>query len=142
MKEVLRLNLKAFPNIERNPDGSLLHMTPRQRQAAIKLIRDICSNNDDGNCLLLDNGERCVCVQSISFSVNCKFFRHVLLEDKAGHTLKAEIIRDGSTKHCAVCNKAFQSSSNNAKYCNDCKENVQRKQKAAYARKRRTSVEK
>ena len=117
-------------------------MTLRQRQAAIKLIREICSNYDDGNCLSLDNGEGCVCVQSISYSVNCKFFRHVLLEDKAGLSLKAEIFRDGTTRHCAVCNKAFQSTSNNAKYCKDCKENVQRKQKAEHARKRRAGVEK
>ena len=70
--------------IERNPDGSLPRMTPRQRQAAVKLIREICCNYDNGNCILLDNGEPCPCVQSISYSVNCKYFRWVLLEDKEG----------------------------------------------------------
>ena len=138
-EEVLHTMLAT---VVRNPDGSLPRMTPRQRQAAVKLIRSICSNYDNGNCLLLDNGEGCVCVQSISFSVNCKFFRHVLLEDKAGRSLKAEIFRDGTTKLCAVCGKTFQSTSNNAKYCGECKENVQRKQKAAHARKRRSTVEK
>jgi hypothetical protein len=134
------LKIKSFESIERRPDGSLPRMTPRQRQAAVKLIRNICCNYDDGNCLLLDNGEGCVCVQSVSYSVNCRFFRHILLEDTAGSSLKAEIFRDDATKKCAVCDKAFQYMSNNAKYCGGCKENVHRKQKAAHARKRRRSI--
>ena len=135
-------NPKALPPIERKPDGSLPRMTPRQRQSAVKLIRKICCNYDSGNCLLLDDGESCACVQSISYSVNCKFFRRVLLEDKAGLSLKAEIFRDHTTKRCAVCGQAFQSASNNAKYCGGCAPVVQRRQKAAYARKRRVKVEK
>jgi len=131
-----------LPPIERKPDGSLPRMTPRQRQAAVKLIRNICCNYKDGSCLLLDDGEECVCVQSISYSVNCKYFRWVLLEDKAGQPLKAELFRDETTKRCAVCGKSFQSKSNNAKYCCDCAKGIQRKQKAAYARKRRSDVEK
>ena len=134
--------VKSLPPIERKPDGSLPRMTPAQRKQANSLIRKICCNYDAGNCLLLDDGEGCVCVQSISYSVNCKFFRHVLLEDKEGQSLKAEIFRDDTTKRCAVCGKAFQSESNNAKYCEDCAKDVQRKQKAAHARKRRLDVEK
>ena len=135
-------NLKALPPIERKPDGSLPRMTPKQRQAAVKLIRKICCNYDNGNCVLLDEGDGCVCVQSISYSVNCKFFRRVLLEDKEGLSLKAEIFRDDTTKRCTVCKKAFQSKSNNAKYCGDCAPIMQRKQKAAHARKQRMKVEK
>ena len=114
-------------------------MLPKQRQAAVKLIRKICCNYDNGNCILLDRGEPCVCPQSISYSVNCKFFRHVLLEDKEGLALKAEIFRDETTNQCAICGSAFQSKSNNAKYCRDCAENIQRKQKAVHIRKKRTS---
>ena len=135
-------NLKALPPIERKPDGSLPRMTPKQRQAAVRLIRKICCNYDNGNCVLLDEGDGCVCVQSISYSVNCKFFRRVLLEDKEGLSLKAEIFRDDTTKRCAVCSVAFQSKSNNAKYCGDCAPIMQRKQKAAHARKKRLQVEK
>jgi len=135
-------NLKALPPIERKPDGSLPRMTLRQRQAAVKLIRKICCNYDSGNCLLLDDGESCVCVQSISYSVNCKFFRRVLLENKEGLALKAEIFRDDTTKRCAVCGRVFQSTSNNAKCCGGCAPVIQRRQKAAYARKRRLKVEK
>ena len=136
------LNLKELPPIERRSDGSLPRMTPKQRQAAVRLIRKICCNYDNGNCVLLDEGDGCVCVQSISYSVNCKFFRRVLLEDKEGLSLKAEIFRDDTTKRCAVCGMAFQSKSNNAKYCGDCAPIMQRKQKAKYARKRRAEVEK
>ena len=135
-------NLKALPPIERRPDGSLPRMTPGQRKTAVKLIRRLCSNYDDGNCILLDDGDSCVCVQSISYSVNCTFFRRVVLEDKDGLSLRAEIFHDSSTKRCAVCCKAYQSKSNNAKYCGDCAPVIQRIQKAAYIRKRRSGVEK
>ena len=131
-----------LPPIERKPDGSLPRMTPGQRQAAVKLIRKICSNYDNGNCILLDDGEECVCVQSISYSVNCKFFRHVLLEDKEGKSLKAEIFRDDTTKQCAVCGKAFQSKSNNTKYCGDCAKDIQRMQKNEHIKRKRSDVEK
>jgi hypothetical protein len=113
-------------------------MTPRQRQAAVKLISNICSNYDNGNGALLDD----ICPQSITYSVNCKFFRWVLLEDKGGLKLKSELLRDDTMKKCAVCGKVYQSKSNNAKYCADCSENVLRIQKAAHARKRRSEVEK
>jgi hypothetical protein len=135
-------NIKALPPIERKPDGSLPRMTPGQRQKAGKLIRKICCNYNDGNCLLLDRGEKVICPQSISYSVNCKFFRRVLLEDRAGLSLKTELFRDDAAKKCVVCGAAFQSTSNNAKYCGDCAKVVQRRQKAAHARKRRARVEK
>jgi len=69
-------------------------------------------------------------------------FRHVLLEDNQGQSLKAEIFRDDTTKRCSVCGEAFQSTSNNAKYCADCAQDVQRKQKAEHIRKKRSDVEK
>ena len=101
------------------------------------LIRGICCNYHNGDCLLLDDGEACICAQIISYTVCCKFFRHVLLEDKQGLSLKAELFRDDNIKRCAVCGNAFQSTSNNAKYCGDCAKEVKRKQKAAHASKRR-----
>jgi len=130
--------MKKLPPIERKSDGSLPRMTPRQRQAAVKLISNICSNYDNGNCAPFDD----VCPQSITYSINCKFFRWVLLNDKDGLKLKAELFRDDSMKKCSVCGRIFQSKSNNAKYCGDCSVGVQRKQKASHARKRRSNVEK
>ena len=135
-------NIKDLPPIERRPDGSLPRMTPRQRAQANALIRRECSYHDDGNCLYLDRGEEVICPQSISFSVCCKFFRHIVLEGKEGKTLKAALFQKDSLRRCAVCGKAFSSTSNNAKYCDGCKEGVQSRQKAAHARKRRSGVEK
>jgi hypothetical protein len=141
-EEVFMFNLKALPPIERKPDGTLPTMTPRQKQAAVRLIKKTCCNYDDGNCILLDRGEEVVCPQSISYSFICKFFRWILLEGKEGLPLKAEILRDDTTKRCVVCNQTFQSKSNNAKYCTECAPCIQRIQKAAHARKRRARVEK
>ena len=45
-------------------------MDYRQHQAARRLVHECC-NYDEGNCLLLDDGEPCVCVQSISYSLMC-----------------------------------------------------------------------
>ena len=42
-------------------------LTPKQRQRANALIKRLCANYDNGNCLALDDGEPCVCVQSISY---------------------------------------------------------------------------
>jgi len=117
-------------------------MTPAQKREAVTLIRNLCSYCDNGNCLYLDRGETVVCPQSISYSLNCKFFRHVLLEDAQGKTLKAEIFKDDTVKHCLVCGQVFNSKSNNAKYCTHCAEAVKRKQKAEHARKARSIVEK
>ena len=44
----------------------LPQMTGRQRYRANALIKKLCANYDEGNCLLLDEGEGCVCVQSLS----------------------------------------------------------------------------
>ena len=46
----------------------------RQHRRARRLVHECC-NYDGGNCLLLDDGEPCVCVQSISLSLMCHWFR-------------------------------------------------------------------
>ena len=43
----------------------LPRMDYRQHRRARRLVHECC-NYDEGNCLLLDDGEPCVCVQSIS----------------------------------------------------------------------------
>ena len=42
-------------------------MTYQQYRAVRRLVHSCC-NYQDGNCLLLDDGEECVCPQSISYS--------------------------------------------------------------------------
>ena len=134
--------IKVLPHIGRNTDDALQRMTSKQKRAAVKLIRGLCSYHDDGNCRYLDRGDAVTCPQSISYSIECKFFYHVLLEDKQGQALKSEIFKDDTLRHCLVCKKAFHSTSNNAKYCEACKKAVLCRQKAEHARKQRSTVEK
>ena len=60
---------KDLPPLERRPDGSLYRMTPAQRKQAASLIRRECCCFEDGNCVVLDDGDTCTCPQTISFSV-------------------------------------------------------------------------
>lgn len=135
-------SLKSLPPIERNADGSLPRMTPKQRKEAVGLIRRLCSNYFCGNCLPLDHGEAVSCFQCASHSVCCKFFRHVLLEDPAGQALKAGIFEgeaQGSTKKCAICGSSFKAVGNRTKYCARCGKKVRREQQADWARGKRAA---
>ena len=79
-------------------------LTPAQRARCNRLIRRLCANYDGGNCLPLDDGEGCVCVQMISYSLLCKYFRRAVLPtDKA---LYADIYRQ-RTRLCDRCGKPF-----------------------------------
>ena len=49
-------------------------MDYRQYRKMRRLVLS-CGNYDSGNCLVLDDGEECVCVQSISYSLLCRWFR-------------------------------------------------------------------
>ena len=69
---------KDLPPLERRPDGSLYRMTPAQRKQAASLIRRECCCCEDGNCIVLDDGDTCTCPQTISFSA-CS-----LLKKRAG----------------------------------------------------------
>ena len=66
-----------------------IQMTPKQRRKANALIRKSCCNYDGGNCIALDDGEPCVCVQSISYSLCCTWFRDWVLP--GAPALQAEI---------------------------------------------------
>ena len=85
-------------------------------------------NYDLGNCLALDDGEPCVCVQGISYSLLCNWFRNAVLP--ADHELLADVMRERPGKCCAVCGKPVYSSSNRAKYCPACAKQERRKQDA------------
>ena len=64
-REHMRENpYKRLPPIERRPDGTLCRMTPAQRKQANALIRRECCNYEDGNCMLLDDGDAHTCPQA------------------------------------------------------------------------------
>ena len=112
----------------------ILRLTPSQRLRCNRLIKRLCANYDDGNCLLLDDGEPCVCPQTISYSLLCRYFRNAVLP--AEKELYAEIFKQ-RTYHCAECGAAFTPNSNRQKYCPSCRKKVHRRQKNESARKRK-----
>lgn len=117
-----------------------IQMTPRQRRKCHALIRKFCCNYDSGNCLALDGDEPCVCVQSISYSLCCIWFRDWVLPGSP--VLYAEIMQPKGLKRCAECGTLFLTKSNRAKYCSDCARKVHRRQKTASDRKRRSKTDK
>jgi len=117
---------------------SIPRMNYRQYRKARKLTHECC-NYCDGNCLLLDDGEECVCVQSISYSLLCRWFRAAVLPLDAA--LYAEISKSrDEVKRCAVCGAVFAPKSNRAKYCPDCAVRMRRKKEAERQRQRYLSL--
>ena len=55
---------------------------PQYRKA--RRLTHECCNYCNGNCLLLDDGEGCVCVQSISYSLLCRWFKVAVLPLERG----------------------------------------------------------
>lgn len=77
---------------------------PQYRKA--RRLTHECCNYCNGNCLLLDDREECVCVQSISYSLLCRWFKVAVLPLDAA--LCAEITKGrDEIKRCAVCGAAF-----------------------------------
>ena len=102
------------------------------------LVRRECCNCDNGHCILLDDGDECVCPQLISYSLLCKWFRIAVLPlDKL---LYAELFKTEDKKRCTVCGAFFASKSNSVKYCPDCRKRITNRQAAERMRKRRALV--
>ena len=118
-------------------EGRLIRLTPAQRAKCNRLLKRLCANYDDGNCLLLDDGEPCVCPQSICYSVLCRYFRNAVLP--AEDSLYAELYRS-EAKRCEHCGKPFLPKCNRQKYCENCGRMIHRKQKTE-SEKRRRSVD-
>ncbi len=111
-------------------------MTYSQYRRARKLVHQCC-NYESGNCLSLDDGEECVCVQSISYSLLCNWFRAAVLP--LDEPLVTALLHRKEHKRCAVCGQPFLPGSNRAKYCKSCAAIVHRRQKTASDRKRRAA---
>ena len=63
----------------------MLKITPKQAERVNRLVSELCANCDqDGNCILLDDGEAHRCVQLISvYGIYCNYA--VLPADKELH---------------------------------------------------------
>jgi len=130
--------IRKMKPIERRPDGELFRLTPKQARRVWRLVK-LCCNNVDGDCLLLDDGEICACPQSIAYTLICKYFRRAVLP--AEPELEEDIFNPKDMRRCTVCGARYIARSGRSKYCPDCAAEVHRKQKAAYARKKRSSVD-
>ena len=111
----------------------IVHMNYQQYRTARKLVHSCC-NYDGECCLLLDNGEECVCPQSITYSLVCRWFRAAVLPLDAG--LCAALLYCDRMKPCAICGSYFVPKSNRAKYCLDCAVTARRNKEAERQRKR------
>lgn len=118
----------------------LPRMNIQQRRRANKLLKHLCANYQGGNCLLLDDDEPCVCVQSISYSLCCNYFRVAVLPTEP--TLEAEILDPKKISYCKDCKLPFVKRRYNQLFCDKCAKLRYKKQQAEYARKRRLNSRK
>ena len=91
-------------------------MTYQQYRAVRRLVHSCC-NYQDGNCLLLDDGEECVCPQSISYSLICRWFRAAVLP--LDGELYAALFPTPSAgrRRCRECKRVFTPPRHNTLYC-------------------------
>ena len=94
-----------------------------------------CCNYDNGNCIVLDNGEPCVCVQSISYSLLCRWFIAAVLP--LDGKLEAALLHRADRKRCTECGGYFLPKSNRGKYCPNCAGRMKRIKAAQRKRKQR-----
>lgn len=114
----------------------MIRLNEAQFRKVKKLTRKLCANNDNGCCLLLDDGEKVICPQSHSYSLLCRYFREAVLP--ADRELMADIMGTQDTrKKCEMCHKPFYAKSNRSKYCDACAPYAQRKKAAERKRRQR-----
>ena len=106
---------------------------PQYRKA--RRLTHECCNYCNGNCLLLDDGEECVCVQSISYSLLCRWFKVAVLPPDAA--LYAELMEQSGARRCRECGELFSPKRSNCLYCPACAEMRKRRSKKLWARKYR-----
>ena len=102
------------------------------------LIKKLCCNYVDGNCLLLDDGEEHSCVQCISrYGIYCNYFKNAVLP--ADKELFAHIMQPANQKRCQICKAGFVPRANNQRYCPACAA-VQKRIKAAERQRRKRAA--
>lgn len=116
--------------------SAVKRLTPPQSRKVGALVKRECCNCVDGKCLLLDDGDECVCPQLISYSLLCKWFRVAVLP--ADKLLYAELMNTEDKRRCTECGASFASSSNSVKYCPECRKRITRRQAAERMRKMRS----
>ena len=111
----------------------LIRMDSGQFRRVKQQIQRLCANCDHGNCLLLDDGDACICPQLLSQSLICKYLRRAVLP--ADPSLYADVMQVTPGKRCLLCNTPIFSASNAAKYCPACAQKERRRRDAERKRK-------
>ena len=128
-----QLNLKIPDTTTIKQSTQMYHIvrvTPAQRRRCNHLIRKLCANFDEGNCLPLD----CICPQTTSYSLFCRYFRQAVLPND--EVLITELDRH-TCKRCINCGTPLLPKSNRQKYCEMCSKHIHRIQKTESDRRRR-----
>ena len=112
-------------------------MNYQQYRTARKLVHSCC-NYDGGCCLLLDDGVECICPQSITYSLVCRWFRAAVLPLEAG--LYAALFYRDRMKPCTMCGSYYVPKSNRAKYCPDCANRERRRKTRNRVRRYRAGM--
>ena len=115
---------KAFQDYRR--------LSQTQMPAIRRLVRQCC-NYDHGECIALDDGAGCLCVQTISYSLLCKWFRAAVLP--LDPPLELSLL-GGIPKACASCGTRFVPGSNRARFCPACSVKQRKTKEAARQRSR------
>ena len=108
----------------------------RLTQAQMPAIRRLvwqCCNYDHGDCIALDDGGGCCCVQAISYSLLCRWFREAVLP--LDPPLELALL-GGRPKVCASCGMRFVPGSNRARFCHACSVKQRKTKEAARQRNR------
>ena len=110
-------------------------MDYRQYRRARRLVHECC-NYDGGNCIALDDGEECVCVQSISYSLLCRWFRGGRC-CRWTENWKRPCSTAWTPNGAPSAGALFTPGSNRAKYCPECAGRMKRIKAAQRKRKQR-----
>ena len=119
-----------------------LKLTLKQFAEIKKMIKSLCCNCYQGNCLLLDDGDSHTCPQLITPShIICRYFLDTVLP--ADKTLHRSLISDPTAEMltCALCGRKTERTGRNQKFCPDCAKVKQRKRNAEYMSAKRSRVD-
>ena len=119
--------------------SEILRMTYQQYRTARRLVHECC-NYDCRNCLLLDNGEECICPQSITYSLICKWFRAAVLPLDAGLCAALLLPSAVGQRRCRECGRPFAPPEHNTLYFFACAAERTKRSKRAWARKNRAGA--
>ena len=115
----------------------LKRLTPPQSRKVNSLVKKCVATAITDTVFYWTTG-RNVLPALFPYPLICKWFQTAVLPlDKL---LYAELFKTEDKKRCTECGASFASTSNNVKYCPNCRKRITRRQAAERMRKRRALV--